>query len=311
MVSSITEYKSYFEAGEDMTDEEYGIYMRAVHNFAYNDIEPDYTKLPPLVKAALRTVIASVRKNKEDRENGAKGGRPVKQVITQQEPEIKVTKNPGFISEENPGFYNSETNENEKENGNEKVKVNTHTESEEEPGENACVPAYIPDPNQKQDKTAAKTLFEMIQKHNSTTTKERKVPVSNDLFKFSCKEMRELISAIGPWRLSLEVQQALENFLKVCKSDTWMKSHSWSNFCKHYTDYTPEFFTLDRYLNAEPQTDDASKKPENAFFFAHKDDPEFHVETFQAHIDDWKAEGRPDGAAYLELQNKWEAENAD
>ena len=71
MVSSITEYKSYFEAGEDMTDEEYGIYMRAVHNFAYNDIEPDYTKLPPLVKAALRTVIASVRKNKEDRENGA------------------------------------------------------------------------------------------------------------------------------------------------------------------------------------------------------------------------------------------------
>ena len=27
MVSSITEYKSYFEAGEDMTDEEYGIYM--------------------------------------------------------------------------------------------------------------------------------------------------------------------------------------------------------------------------------------------------------------------------------------------
>lgn len=82
-------------------------------------------------------------------------------------------------------------------------------------------------------------------------------------------------------------------------------------FCKHYNDYTPEFFTLERYLNAEPQDGDASKKPENAFFFKHKDDPEFHVETFQAHIDDWKAEGRPDGAAYLELQNKWEAEHAD
>lgn len=62
MVNSITEYISYFEAGEDMTDEEYGKYMRAIHNFAYNDIEPDYSALPPLVKAALRTVIESIKK---------------------------------------------------------------------------------------------------------------------------------------------------------------------------------------------------------------------------------------------------------
>lgn len=305
MVSSITEYKSYFEAGEDMTDEEYGIYMRAVHNFAYNDIEPDYTKLPPLVKAALRTVIASVRKNKEDREHGAKGGRPSK-VST-----VTTEEKPRFLENENPGFYNSETNENENVNENEKVNVNTHTENEEEPGENACVPPYIPDPNIKINKNIAGKLLNLIQEHNNTTTKDRMVPVSKDLFTFSCREMRELIAATGPYASLLTVQEALQNFLKVCKSDTWMKSHTWSNFCKHYTDYTPEFFTLERYLNAEPQTDDASKKPENVFFFAHKDDPEFHVETFQAHIDDWKAEGRPDGAAYLELQNKWEAEHAD
>lgn len=308
MVASITEYVSYFEAGEDMTDEEYGIYMRAVHNFAYRDIEPDYTKLPPLVKAALRTVIASVRKNKEDRENGAKGGRPAKQVITQEKPEIIVTKKPRLFEEENPVFNNSETNENE--NGNEKVKVNTHTESEEEPAENACVPAYIPDPNQKINKNLAGTLLNMIQKHNSTTDKDRRVPISSDLFRFSCKEMRELLAEVGPVAAGdrKNIQETLENFLKVCRSDTWMKSHTWSNFCKHYTDYTPEFFTLERYLNAEPQTDDDSKKPENAFFFAHKDDPEFHVETFQNHIEDWKAEGRPDGADYLALQTKWEAE---
>ena len=152
----------------------------------------------------------------------------------------------------------------------------------------------------------------MIQKHNSTVTKDRKVPVSNNVFNFCCKEMRELRDTLN--RSAIEAKDiitSLENFLKVCQSDTWMKSHSWSTFCKHYTDYTPEFFTLERYLNAEPQDGDASKKPENAFFFAHKDDPKFHVETFQAHIDDWKAEGRPDGAAYLELQNKWEADHAD
>ena len=309
MVASITEYVSYFEAGEDMTDEEYGIYMRAVHNFAYKDIEPDYTKLPPLVKAALRTVIASVRKNKEDRENGAKGGRPAKQVITQEKPEITVTEKPRLFEEENSGFIKSETNE--KENGNEKVKVNTHTESEEEPAENACVPAYISEPNKKINKDLAGTLLNTIVAHNSQTEKDRKVPVSNNIFTFSCKEMRELIAAVGPDETPGNILNALQNFLKVCKSDTWQKSHSWSTFCKHYTDYTPEFFTLERYLNDEPQTDDASKKPENAFFFAHKDDPWFHVETFQKHIDDWKAEGRPDGTDYVMLQDKWEAENAD
>ena len=214
MVSSITEYKSYFEAGEDMTDEEYGIYMRAVHNFAYNDIEPDYTKLPPLVKAALRTVIASVRKNKEDREHGAKGGRPSKFST------VPTEEKPRFLENENPGFYNSETNENENGNENEKVNVNTHTESEEEPAENACVPAYIPDPNIKINKNIAGTLLNIIQEHNSTTTKDRMVPVSKDLFTFSSKEMRELIAATGLYASRLTVQQALENFLKVCKSDT-------------------------------------------------------------------------------------------
>jgi hypothetical protein len=177
------------------------------------------------------------------------------------------------------------------------------------------VPSYIPDPTnpgRKINKDLAGTLLNMIVAHNSQTTKDRKVPVSNNVFNFSCREMRELIDAIDRSDISAaEIINSLENFLKVCKSDTWMKSHSWSNFCKHYTDYTPEFFTLERYLNAEPQTDDASKKPENAFFFAHKNDPDFHVETFQKHIDEWKLEGRPEGLDYLALQNKWEAEDAD
>ena len=173
------------------------------------------------------------------------------------------------------------------------------------------MPAYIPDPNKKINKDLAGTLLNTIVAHNSMAPKDRKVPVSNNIFTFSCKEMRELIAAVGPDEKPGNILNALQNFLKVCKSDTWQKSHSWSTFCKHYTDYTPEFFTLERYLNDEPQTDDASKKPENAFFFAHKDDPDFHVETFQKHIDDWKLEGRPEGLDYLALQNKWEAEDAD
>ena len=37
-----------------------------------------------------------------------------------------------------------------------------------------------------------------------------------------------------------------------------------------------------------------------------KSNEKFHVETFQAHIEDWKAEGRPEGAEYFRLQDKWE-----
>lgn len=296
MVSSITEYKSYYEAGEDMTDEEYGQYMRAVHNFAYNDIEPDYTKLTPLVKAALRTVIASVRKNKEDRENGSKGGRP-RQVITQEKPR--------FYIEENLGYEKTETNENENVNENEKENVNTHNENEPE---NVCVPAYIPDPNRKLDKNLANDLHNAIFSHNETTTKDRKVPISKDLFTFSCKEMRELLSVIGLREDGNRVRQALQNFLKVCKSDTWQKSHTWSTFCKHYEDYTPEFFTLERYLNAEPETEDATQKPEYKFYMIMRTNARFHVETFEKHIDDWKKAGRPEGEAYLQLQEQWEVE---
>ena len=275
-----------------------------VTDYGMYDKEPeDLTEIEKLIWIPMKDLIDSCK--------SARGGAPEGNQNAKKTTE--TTKN----KENNLNNIIEETSEttlsNDNGNGNDKVKENdnTHTKSEEEPAKNACVPAYIPDPNKKINKDLAGTLLNTIIAHNSQTEKDRKVPVSNNLFTFSCKEMRELIAAIGPDETPARILNALENFLKVCRSDTWMKSHTWSNFCKHYTDYTPEFFTLERYLNAEPQTDDASKKPENAFFFAHKDDPEFHVETFQAHIDDWKAEGRPDGADYLALQTKWEAEHAD
>lgn len=123
MVSSFTEFVSFFEAGEDMTNEEYGIYMRAIHNFAFNDIEPDYPSLPPLVKAALRTVIASVRKNKEDRKNGEKGGRP--------------KTNTGLNENKNPPLEKTETKENENKKENENLKENEK--------ENVCMTAASTD----------------------------------------------------------------------------------------------------------------------------------------------------------------------
>ena len=273
-----------------------------VTDYGMYDKEPeDLTEIEKLIWIPMKDLIDSCK--------SARGGAPEGNQNAKKTTE--TTKN----NQNNVDLIETTetTLSNDNGNGNGKVKENdnTQSQSEEEPAENACVPAYIPDPNKKINKNLAGTLLNTIVAHNSQTEKDRKVPVSNNIFTFSCKEMRELIAAVGPDETPAKILTALENYLKVCRSDTWMKSHTWSNFCRHYTDYTPEFFTLERYLNAEPQTDDASKKPENAFFFAHKDDPRFHVETFQAHIDDWKAEGRPDGADYLALQNKWEAEHAD
>ena len=296
MSDSFVMYRSFHEALKELSREQYGNVMYAINEYALNGTTTE--DLSGIEKAVFLMAKPQLDANRLRRENGAQGGRPRKD---NQKPMVNEIEN-----QEKPMVIENCENEKPNENANENLNGNANTHTE-----NTCVPAYIPDPNKKYDKALTLDLFNAILKHNTSTEKDRMVPITKDINTFSQKEMRELIGTIGPQQEGNNVRETLQNFLKVCRSDTWMKSHTWSNFCKHYTDYTPEFFTLERYLNAEPQTDDASKKPENAFFFAHKDDPDFHVETFQAHIDDWKAEGRPDGADYLALQNKWEAENAD
>ena len=294
-ISKANRYRSYFEVAQKIKNPEARLaFYEAVDWYTFEGVEPK--DLPIEADIAFTAIKANIDADLKRKTGGA----PLGNQNAKKQP-TETTKNnlkqPVDLKETNNEDVDVEVNED----------VDAHTEELK----NACVPAYIPDPNNKLDKKLRQDLFYEVTKHNGTTTKDRMVPISKTQYDFDSKEMQELLHAIGPQQEGNNVRETLQNFLKVCRSDTWMKSHTWSNFCKHYTDYTPEFFTLERYLNAEPQTDDARKKPENAFFFAHKDDPDFHVETFQAHIDDWKAEGRPDGADYLALQNKWEAENAD
>lgn len=295
---------------EDLPEENKAEFLMYIYNYGAKGIEPELAGFAKTVWLKIQRRIDADREQYENTINArSAAGRKHKgnqYTKAAEEMEQNGTNGTQYQITEQDGT-NGTVNEFESDN-----EFDNENDTDTETGK-ACVPAYIPDPNQKQiNRDLAGTLLNMIQKHNSMTTKDRKVPVSNNVFNFCCKEMRELIPALRPGSgEAATIINALENFLKVCRSDTWMKSHTWSNFCKHYTDYTPEFFTLERYLNAEPQDGDASKKPENAFFFAHKDNPNFHVETFQKHIDDWKAEGRPDGAAYRALQDKWEAEDAD
>lgn len=301
MISKAAQYRSFYEVAKKIkTPEARLAFYDALDAYRFDGEEPE--DLPLEADIAFTAIKANIDADLDRKHAGAPAGNQNARKQSKNNSETIKNNSKQLIELEKTNNVNEDDNEDVNEND------NTHTESEEEPGENVCVPAYIQTQNKKYDKNLQNDLFLAITKHNSGTTRDRMVPISKDIMTFSQKEMRELIATIGPQTKGNNVRQTLQNFLKVCKSDTWQKSHSWSNFCKHYTDYTPEFFTLERYLNAEPQTDDASMKLENVFFFAHKDDPDFHVETFQAHIDDWKAEGRPDGADYLALQNKWEAE---
>ena len=294
-ISKANRYRSYFEVAQKIKNPEARLaFYEAVDWYTFEGVEPK--DLPIEADIAFTAIKANIDADLKRKTGGA----PLGNQNAKKQP-TETTKNnlkqPVDLKETNNENVDVEVNED----------VDAHTEELK----NACVPAYIPDPNKKLDKKLRQDLFYEVTKHNGTTTKDRMVPISKTQYDFDSKEMQELLHAIGPQQEGNDVRAALENFLKVCRSDTWMKSHSWSNFCKHYTDYTPEFFTLERYLNSEPQTDDATQKPEYKFYMAMRTNAEFHVETFQAHIDDWKAEGRPDGADYLALQNKWEAENAD
>ena len=302
MVQSITEYVSFFEAGEDMTDEEYGIYMRCIHNFAFNDIEPDYSKLPPLVKAALRTVIASVRKNKDDRENGHTGGRPRKATPENEKGGIE-NKKPGFSENEKGGYLKTETNEKEKENENENVKENENTHN------SVCAYSFAQNdikplkttPSEAQ--SVIKQTFETIQEHNATHGNMHKMPISKTFESFVQKEGRQICELFRDFNAN-DVLQALNNYLRVANIDTWKSTFSFSAFCKNCIEYTPEYFSIDKYEKTD-FSKDADNKPVQRFKERMSQDSRFDIATFLQHSQDWLEKGRPEGEAYFALQEEW------
>ena len=154
-------------------------------------------------------------------------------------------------------------------------------------------------------------LYETIQKHNETAPNERKMPVSDSFLTFTMLEARDLLATPGMKESPPDkVKAALDNFLLTARSDTWQTAFTWRTFCNHWLEYAPDYFAMRPHLNAAPNTDDATKRPENAFYIKHKDDPDFKGDLFRKHAAEWLAGGRPEGAFYLDLQKKWEEEDA-
>ena len=93
-----------------------------------------------------------------------------------------------------------------------------------------------------------KELYQIVTEHNKTAAKNKKIPVSNSFFAFTTKESRELLETVGIKEPPDRIKQALLNFIAVAKSDTWRRFFTWTSFCKNYTEFTPEYFSLEKYL---------------------------------------------------------------
>ena len=286
MSESFVMYRSFHEALKELTREQYGNVMYAINEYA---LDGKLTEdLSGIEKAVFLMAKPQLDANRQRRENGAQGGRPKKETQKPEVSEIENQTKPEVSENDETEKPNVNVNVNANEN------VNTHTEC-------ACEPHGIG--------KIQKQCFEMIQEHNNNAPRERKIPCSNNLISFMQKEMRELLGAVGPADIGDQenIIATLRNFIKVAQSDTWQKTFSWRSFCKNYQNYTPAFFTLSKYLNTEPETEDATQKPEYKFYMRMRTEARFHVETFQEHIAEWKAEGRPEGAEYFRLQDEWEA----
>lgn len=288
MTDSFVVYRSFHEALKELSREQYGNVMFAINEYALNgELPKDLTSIE---KAIFLMAKPQLDANKQRRENGSMGGRPKKETEKPMVSEIENQEKPMVIENAETEKPNVNVNENVNEND------NAHTEG-------ACVRDSFKNFGKTQ-----KDCWELIQNHNKTAPTERKIPCSSSFMSFIQKEMREILDATERSVEPEKITQALQNFIKVAKSDTWQKTFTWRSFCKNYQNFMPEYFTLQKYLNSEPETDDATQKPEYKFYMRMKDNTRFSIDLFQRHIEDWKTEGRPEGADYFKLQNEWEAQ---
>lgn len=76
MAESVVFYQSFHNATKDLDNETYGRYMRALNDYAFNDIEPNFSDDDFILKMIFELVRPQIDANKNRKSNGKKGGRP-------------------------------------------------------------------------------------------------------------------------------------------------------------------------------------------------------------------------------------------
>ena len=271
MLEKFSLFVSFYEAGEDMTDEEFGVYMRTLQRYAFEDIEPDYSSLPPLIKAALRTAIASVASLKKDTKNGEKGGRPTKEEIEMrkaQEKGVLEKNNPPFV----PPFENSKTNMNM--NLKEKEKNEYEGEEEKETVVFSPQPAPLVLPE-----NYATEVFNLYTEAGLPNCQGNFIFFLQRDFKFALEILHTKPDLRGLH--SDMVLGAIKNYIAVLNNpDTWKgwkNKKSFDSFVswERFKDFLPDRFCLDNFLEhtatPPPQTQTKGVGREEALRILHEE----------------------------------------
>lgn len=167
-------------------------------------------------------------------------------------------------------------------------------------------PAYVPQPlktNKAEFQNFLNNCFLMITEHNKNA--KHKIPISKDIMYFTQKEGRELLELSRQYETS-EMQNALENYLKVANSDTWKNGFSFKAFCKNISEYIPEYFDLKKYIDLpkggldELAENTVNEMIEKRFVF--------RISVFYNHKEEWFNMGMPKGQELVDIVNKWTRE---
>jgi len=131
-------YSSFLEATKDLDNEQFGIVMRAITEYGINGIVPE--NMDPITKIVFTLVRPQIDANAKRREDGARGGRPSKQVSDTENHGFQ-NKKPVVSDTENHGSTDEEPKEKEKEKVKVKDKEKDKTLSPSKEGEGCVTPA--------------------------------------------------------------------------------------------------------------------------------------------------------------------------
>ena len=186
--------------------------------------------------------------------------------------------------------------------------LNTDINADKKPNINAdkTAPAYIPKTEYKNYNEALKEIHKLILSHNEKQTdKKKKICIYKDFFNFSQNEARNFIELFKRVK-SVDVIEALKNYLLVASADVYISSFSINAFCKNFNNYTPEYFDLKKYIDLpkggldELAENTVNEMLEKRFVF--------RISVFYNHKEEWFNMGMPKGQELVDIVNKWTRE---
>ena len=295
-ISKAAQYRSFYDVAKKITNPEARLaFYDALDAYRFDGIEPE--NLPLEADIAFTAIKANIDADLGRKHAGApEGNQNARKQLKNNSETIKNNSKQLIVSEK--------TNN---------VDVNEDVDVNENANEELCAcsaPAEMPALKiTKSDfDPFLERVFDLICVHNAGHTPARKMPISRNMLSFRQSEGRQLCNLLHDYDAKTIIT-ALTNYLHVADLDTWKSTFSFKAFCTHINEYTPEYFSVDKFEKNENKRPGIDYVKEFIDRKLAENPIRINVAVFIYHRKDWLAQGRPDGAEYLKLQKKWESDD--